>query len=33
MKKSWIANGVTALNGLLGGLSIMFSFNGEFNLQ
>ena len=32
MKKSWIANGVTALNGLLGGLSIMFSFNGEFNL-
>mgnify|MGYP000945270049 FL=1 len=32
MKKSWIANGVTALNGLLGGLSIMLSFNGEFNL-
>ena len=32
MKKSWIANGVTALNGLLGGLSIMFSFNGELNL-
>lgn len=31
MDKSWIANGVTALNGLFGGLSMMFSLNGDFN--
>lgn len=32
MKKSWIANGVTAANALFGGLSIMCSINGEFYL-
>ena len=31
MNKSWIANGVTALNGFFGGLSMMFSLNGDFN--
>lgn len=31
MNKSWIANGVTAANGLFGGLSMMFSINGDFN--
>ncbi len=32
MNKSWIANGVTAANAFFGGLSIMMSIEGEYDL-
>ena len=32
MNKSWIANGVTAANALFGGLSIMMSIEGQYDL-
>ena len=32
MNKSWIANAVTATNALFGGLSIMMSVSGHYQL-
>ena len=32
MNKSWIANGVTAANAFFGGLSIMMSIEGHYDL-